>query len=154
MARCKQTDTTISAATAVTKKRRATLRSCSPFPPLLTSCACTHYCAGIASEVRKLPNFVPQLFEALMGFLLDVEDEPLWHGGDDIKHEEEGNGELFDSGQEYLDRISISLGGKALVPAAGALLPAARARAGERRWTSWRTTSRRASRPSSTSRRR
>jgi hypothetical protein len=37
---------------------------------------------------------------------------------------QEGCGELFDSGQEFLDRIAISLGGKALVPAAGALLPA------------------------------
>lgn len=37
---------------------------------------------------------------------------------------QEGCGELFDSGQEFLDRVAISLGGKALVPAAGALLPA------------------------------
>ncbi len=40
------------------------------------------------------------------------------------QYEEEGAGELFDSGQEYLDRIAISMGGKALVPAAGRLLPA------------------------------
>lgn len=37
---------------------------------------------------------------------------------------QEGCGELFDSGQEFLDRVAISLGGKALVPAAGVLLPA------------------------------
>jgi hypothetical protein len=29
--------------------------------------------------VRKLPNFTPALFEALMGFLLDIEDDPDWH---------------------------------------------------------------------------
>lgn len=29
--------------------------------------------------VRKLPNFVATLFEALMNFLLDIEDEPDWH---------------------------------------------------------------------------
>lgn len=29
--------------------------------------------------VRKLPNFVSSLFDALMNFLLDVEDEPDWH---------------------------------------------------------------------------
>jgi hypothetical protein len=74
--------------------------------------------------MRKLPDFVPSLFACLMGFLLDVEDEPLWHGADDDAHEDEGNGELFDSGQEFLDRVAIALGGKALVPAAGALLPA------------------------------
>lgn len=36
--------------------------------------------------VRKLPNFVVTLFEALMNFLLDIEDDPDWHrvseGGD------------------------------------------------------------------------
>lgn len=74
--------------------------------------------------MRKLPDFVPTLFSALMGFLLDVEDDPLWHSADSDAHEEEGCGDLFDSGQEFLDRVAISLGGKALVPAAGALLPA------------------------------
>jgi hypothetical protein len=29
--------------------------------------------------VRKLPNFVSTLFEALMSFLLDIEDEQDWH---------------------------------------------------------------------------
>jgi hypothetical protein len=29
--------------------------------------------------VRKLPNFVPSLFENLMNFLLDIEDDPDWH---------------------------------------------------------------------------
>jgi hypothetical protein len=39
---------------------------------------------------------------------------------DSAAHEEDGNGELFDGGQEFLDRMAIALGGKALVPAAGA----------------------------------
>ncbi len=29
--------------------------------------------------MRKLPNFSANLFETLMLFLLDVEDDPLWH---------------------------------------------------------------------------
>lgn len=29
--------------------------------------------------MRKLPNFTAQLFEVLMLFLLDIEDDPLWH---------------------------------------------------------------------------
>ncbi|KAF8055485.1 IPO5 [Scenedesmus sp. PABB004] len=70
--------------------------------------------------VRRLPNFVGALFDALMHFLLDVEDEPDWHRGDTDAHEEDGAGELFDGGQEFLDRMAIALGGKALVPAAGA----------------------------------
>jgi hypothetical protein len=81
--------------------------------------------------VRRLPNFAGRLFEALMGFLLDVEDDKLWHAAESAgaadgsaQHEDEGHGELFDGGQEYLDRAAIALGGKALLPAAGALLPA------------------------------
>lgn len=38
--------------------------------------------------MRKLPDFVPTLFGALMGFLLDVEDEALWHSADSDAHEE------------------------------------------------------------------
>jgi hypothetical protein len=81
--------------------------------------------------VRRLPNFAGRLFEALMGFLLDIEDDPLWHSAESAgaadgaaQHEDEGHGELFDGGQEYLDRAAIALGGKALLPAAGTLLPA------------------------------
>ncbi|KAI8476174.1 MAG: armadillo-type protein [Monoraphidium minutum] len=88
---------------------------------MVTLCEARERAPGM---MRKLPEFVPTLFAALMGFLLDVEDDALWHGADSDAHEEEGCGELFDSGQEFLDRIAISLGGKALVPAAGALLPA------------------------------
>jgi hypothetical protein len=43
--------------------------------------------------------------------------------GDSDAHDEDGNGELFDDGQEALDRVAIALGGKALVPAAAQLLP-------------------------------
>lgn len=36
-------------------------------------------CLQAPGMVRKLPNFVATLFEALMNFLLDIEDEPDWH---------------------------------------------------------------------------
>eukprot|EP00775_Hariotina_reticulata_P003510 gene3510-3780_t len=87
---------------------------------LVTLCEARDKAPGM---VRRLPNFVSGLFEALMGFLLDIEDLPEWHTGDSDANEDEGSGELFEGGQEFLDRISIALGGKALVPAAGALLP-------------------------------
>jgi len=87
---------------------------------LVTLCEARDKAPGM---VRKLPNFVSNLFEALMGFLLDIEDEPQWHEADTDQYEEEGNGELFDDGQEALDRMAISLGGKALVPAAANILP-------------------------------
>jgi hypothetical protein len=38
---------------------------------------------------------------------------------DSPAHEEDGAGELFDGGQEFLDRMAIALGGKSLVPTAG-----------------------------------
>lgn len=38
---------------------------------------------------------------------------------DSASHEQEGEGELFDGGQEFLDRMAIAVGGKSLVPAAG-----------------------------------
>jgi hypothetical protein len=38
---------------------------------------------------------------------------------DSPAHEEDGAGELFDGGQEFLDRMAIALGGKSVVPAAG-----------------------------------
>lgn len=43
-----------------------------------TSCRAVLSCQA-PGMVRKLPNFVPTLFEALMGFLLDIEDDPDWH---------------------------------------------------------------------------
>uniref|UniRef100_A0A7R9V0M6 TOG domain-containing protein n=1 Tax=Chlamydomonas euryale TaxID=1486919 RepID=A0A7R9V0M6_9CHLO len=87
---------------------------------LVTLCEAREKAPGM---MRKLPNFVPSLFEMLMTFLMDVEDDPLWHSADTDQHEEAGAGDRFQFGQECLDRISMSLGGNAIVPAAGQLLP-------------------------------
>jgi importin-5 len=73
--------------------------------------------------MRKLPAFTERLFACAVSFLLDVEDAPEWHTAEDEKDEDEGKGELFDFGQECLDRMAFSLGGKALVPVAGVALP-------------------------------
>lgn len=43
---------------------------------LVTLCEARDKAPGM---VRRLPNFVGSLFEALMNFLLDIEDEPDWH---------------------------------------------------------------------------
>lgn len=43
---------------------------------LVTLCEARDKAPGM---VRRLPNFVPTLFAALMSFLLDVEDLPEWH---------------------------------------------------------------------------
>eukprot|EP00955_Chlamydomonas_euryale_P026549 280183-Chlamydomonas_euryale.AAC.1 len=56
---------------------------------LVTLCEAREKAPGM---MRKLPNFVPSLFEMLMTFLMDVEDDPLWHSADTDQHEEAGAG--------------------------------------------------------------
>ena len=88
---------------------------------LVTLCEAREKAPGM---MRKLPNFVQRLFNCCLSFLLDIEDEPDWHTAEDEKMESEGDGELFETGQEYLDRMALAVGGKALVPVAGVALPA------------------------------
>ena len=52
-----------------------------------------------------------------------AQDEEDWHRADSDKYEAEGEGELYEFGQECLDRLSLSLGGKTIVPLASSLLP-------------------------------
>jgi len=87
---------------------------------LVTLCEAREKAPGM---MRKLPQFVQRLFGCCMSFLLDIEDDPAWHAAEDEKDENEGEGELFEFGQECLDRIAIALGGKTLVPVAGTMLP-------------------------------
>jgi hypothetical protein len=88
---------------------------------LVTLCEAREKAPGM---MRKLPNFVQRLFNCCLTFLFDIEDDSQWHTAEDEKLENEGEGELFDFGQECLDRISLALGGKTLVPIAGAALSA------------------------------
>ena len=52
-----------------------------------------------------------------------MQDEPNWHRADTDKHESEGEGELYDFGQESLDRLALALGGNTVAPLASSLLP-------------------------------
>ena len=72
--------------------------------------------------MRKLPQFVRKLFGVLMNLLLDIEDDPAWHGAED-EEEDAGETSNYGFGQECLDRLSISLGGNTIVPVASELLP-------------------------------
>ena len=56
-------------------------------------------------------------------FALNLQDEPDWHKADSEQYESEGEGELYEFGQECLDRISLALGGKTMVPMAAQALP-------------------------------
>lgn len=53
------------------------------------------------------------------------QDDPDWYTAEDEKEEDAGEGELYQFGQECLDRVALALGGKTLVPLAGELLAAA-----------------------------
>uniref|UniRef100_A0A7S0VCH6 TOG domain-containing protein n=1 Tax=Polytomella parva TaxID=51329 RepID=A0A7S0VCH6_9CHLO len=75
--------------------------------------------------MRKFPSFSNVLFAALLNFLLDIEDDPEWHRGDGLdSNEDAGEGDLYVAGQEYLDRVAISLGGTAVMGAASSVLSA------------------------------
>lgn len=87
---------------------------------LVTLCEAREKAPGM---MRKLPQFADRLFKCLVSFLLDVEDDPEWHTAEDERNEHEGEGDLFDFGQECLDRIALSLGANTVGAAAGALLP-------------------------------
>ena len=69
--------------------------------------------------MRKLPHLVQQLFNCCVAFLLEIEDDPDWYTAEDEKNEDAGETELYEFGQECLDRISISIGGKSMLPVAG-----------------------------------
>ncbi|EEF36904.1 importin-5 [Ricinus communis] len=73
--------------------------------------------------MRKLPQFVHRLFMVLMGMLLDIEDDPVWHSAE-VEDEDAGETSNYGFGQECLDRLSISLGGNTVVPVASEVLQA------------------------------
>ncbi|PKU75126.1 hypothetical protein MA16_Dca021898 [Dendrobium catenatum] len=72
--------------------------------------------------MRRLPQFIRSLFAVLMKMLLDIEDEPAWHGAE-TEDEDAGETSNYSLGQECLDRLSIALGGNTIAPVASELLP-------------------------------
>ena len=51
-----------------------------------------------------------------------IQDEPDWHSAESDTHETDGEGELYEFGQECLDRVALALGGATVMPIAYALL--------------------------------
>lgn len=87
---------------------------------LVTLCEARERAPGM---MRKLPQYISQLFSCMLLFLLDVTDEAEWHQADSEQYEAEGEGDLYEFGQECLDRIALALGGKTMVPLAEQALP-------------------------------
>ncbi|TYH93401.1 hypothetical protein ES332_A13G251300v1 [Gossypium tomentosum] len=67
--------------------------------------------------MRKLPQFISRLFAILLRLLLDIEDDAAWHTAE-VEDEDAGENSNYAVGQEYLDRLAISLGGNTIVPVA------------------------------------
>lgn len=72
--------------------------------------------------MRKLPQLVRRYFVVLMNMLVDLEDDPAWHGAE-TEDEDAGETSNYGFGQECLDRLAISLGGKTIVPVASEVFP-------------------------------
>ena len=73
--------------------------------------------------MRKVPNFVQRLYNCLVNFLLDIEDDEDWHTAENEEDEGIGQGDLYEVGQECLDRIAIALGSNSVLPACAATMP-------------------------------
>jgi len=75
--------------------------------------------------MRRLPGFLERFFNVALGFLADVEEDAVWDNPDATEAEREGagEGELYDAGQEYLDRQAMSSGAAQIAPIAARALP-------------------------------
>ncbi|KXS13655.1 importin subunit beta-3 [Gonapodya prolifera JEL478] len=71
--------------------------------------------------VRKVANFAAGIVPVLLEWLQDLEEEEAWHTSDDNYYSEEPSA---DAAEEYLDRLSRSLGGKSVLPVTFAAIPA------------------------------
>ncbi|GJQ14176.1 hypothetical protein GpartN1_g5967.t1 [Galdieria partita] len=80
-------------------------------------------CEKLPSLSKKTRNFVPELFRVSLSMMLELEDDPEWYTVDDEDEDDSGFSPNFDAGQEALDRVALSLGGKTLLPIAFQVLP-------------------------------
>ena len=87
---------------------------------VLTLCEAREKAPGM---MRRLPAVLARLFQLCVAFLLDIEDDPSWHRADTDAHANDGDGELFEFGQECLDRLALALGGGTVAPLVSAALP-------------------------------
>ncbi|XP_009774428.1 uncharacterized protein LOC107769350 isoform X1 [Nicotiana tabacum] len=67
--------------------------------------------------MRKLPSFSRKCFAILLKLLLDIKDDPAWHSAE-TEHEHTGETNNYTFGMTCLNRFSVALGGKTVVPIA------------------------------------
>eukprot|EP00184_Porphyridium_aerugineum_P000216 CAMPEP_0184696160 /NCGR_PEP_ID=MMETSP0313-20130426/3546_1 /TAXON_ID=2792 /ORGANISM="Porphyridium aerugineum, Strain SAG 1380-2" /LENGTH=1101 /DNA_ID=CAMNT_0027154733 /DNA_START=266 /DNA_END=3571 /DNA_ORIENTATION=- len=76
----------------------------------------------LPAACRKLPNFIQNVIPVALSMMLELEDDAEWYNKDD---DDDDNVEYsnFDAGQESLDRLAISLGGKLVLPVVFTIIP-------------------------------
>ncbi|KAL0479253.1 importin-beta [Acrasis kona] len=72
------------------------------------------------SFVKKLPQFVDQIFPLCMNLMLDLEDEDEWS---EVFEDDEMDLTNYDVGLESLDRLALSIGGSLVQPVAFKVIP-------------------------------
>ncbi len=83
-------------------------------------CSTAHAAWSDADRSYRLRSYLQMSSNAAACCL---QDEPNWHRADTDKYESEGEGELYEFGQESLDRLALALGGNTVAPLASSLLP-------------------------------
>ncbi|CAD7699153.1 unnamed protein product, partial [Ostreobium quekettii] len=72
---------------------------------------------------RALQGVLAALLAILFEFMLDVEDNAQWHLADDEEHQDEGHGDHFMFGEIAIDRLAHLVGGAAMLPITGQMVP-------------------------------
>lgn len=75
----------------------------------------------LPTQCRKMGTFVRNVFPVGLEMMLELEDDREWYDQED--EDDSSDYTLFDCGQESLDRLAISLGGKAVLPVAEQIIP-------------------------------
>jgi hypothetical protein len=70
---------------------------------------------------RKTPNLTSELVPICLKMMTEVEDDESWHTSDEV--EPEDYEELYIVGEQAIDRLSRSIGGKQMVPVAFQYIP-------------------------------
>ena len=72
--------------------------------------------------VKKNPNAISACLTSIMNMITEIEDDEDWFNRDEKDDDDED--ENFDAASQALDRISIAIGGKLLLPTIFAVIPA------------------------------
>ncbi|KAJ3107924.1 Importin-5 [Phlyctochytrium planicorne] len=73
--------------------------------------------------VRKFPDYTTKLIPLLLEWMCTIDDDPNWHNTDDLRSDDDEADEIYIYAEQALDRLSLSLTGKTVVPIFFEVLP-------------------------------